>query len=399
MLLKILRSGGKLESRSDLIQKNICTAKIFLNCASFIRIRELHFLTAGSTKRLDVLDDTRVHPEDYELARKMAADALDIEDAVLEDDEAPSHHVKELMETETDRLNYLMLDDYALELEKQLRAPKKICLYEIKNELMVPYSDLRKPFTPPTPEEMFFILSGESRETVHENAVVSVVITNIKEVLLIVQLGSGLEGIIHAKNLDGSNRDQLLSDTYHLHQALMACIISINYDRMSVELTARSHDVEQNLNQVRMDQYFDVDLQRQHNSEKKKAMKKQTVQKQAPRTVRHPYWKSVNFRKAEEYLATRPRGEIVVRPSGKGTDHISITWKVDEGIFQHIDAKEAEKMNEYSLGKKLTIENKVFTEVDQIIAEYIEPMTRRIAAITEHPKYQRKTLEAMGIFI
>ena len=324
----------------------------------------------------------------------MAADALDIEDAVLDDDEAPSHHVKELMDSEIERLNYLMLDDYALELEKQLRAPKKICLYEIKNELIAPYSDLRKPFVPPTPEQIFFILSGESPETVHENAVVSVVVVNVKEFMLIVQLGSGLEGIIHEKNLGDMSRGSLI-ETYHLHQAMMACILSLNYDRLSVELTARPQDIEQNLNKVRMDQYFDVDLQRQHNSEKKQ-MKKQSVNKQPVRTVRHPYWKSVNFRKAEEYLSTRPRGEIVVRPSGKGTDHISITWKVDEGVYQHIDAKEADKPNEWSLGKKLTIENKTFTEVDQIIAEYIEPMTRRIAAMTEHPKYQRKSRAEMG---
>ena len=63
MISKILRTGGKLESRQDLVQKNICKSIVFVNCASFIRIRELHFLSAGSTKRLDVLDDTRVHPE------------------------------------------------------------------------------------------------------------------------------------------------------------------------------------------------------------------------------------------------------------------------------------------------------------------------------------------------
>jgi transcription elongation factor SPT6 len=44
----------------------------------------------------------------------------------------------------------------------------------------------------------------------------------------------------------------------------------------------------------------------------------------------------VDYRGAEELLSNRPRGEIIVRPSTKGNDHISITWKIDNGMYQHI---------------------------------------------------------------
>ena len=76
---------------------------VFMNCAGFIRIRDKHFYDenvylgmlappffSSSPSLLspsqflivalsEPLDDTRIHPEDYRLARKMAADALDCE--------------------------------------------------------------------------------------------------------------------------------------------------------------------------------------------------------------------------------------------------------------------------------------------------------------------------------
>ena len=46
----------------------------------------LYFLFSSpcsSDTYIEVLDSTRVHPETYEWARKMAVDALEIEDEVL----------------------------------------------------------------------------------------------------------------------------------------------------------------------------------------------------------------------------------------------------------------------------------------------------------------------------
>jgi transcription elongation factor SPT6 len=46
----------------------------------------------------------------------------------------------------------------------------------------------------------------------------------------------------------------------------------------------------------------------------------------------------------------------------QGSDHLTVTWKVDEGIYQHIDIKEQGKENAFSLGKSLWIENEVRDE-------------------------------------
>ena len=69
-------NGGLLVRRDDLIIKQLVSKVVFLNCAPFIEIP----IPEKFDKEHEYLDATRIHPEDYELARKMAGDALDLED-------------------------------------------------------------------------------------------------------------------------------------------------------------------------------------------------------------------------------------------------------------------------------------------------------------------------------
>ena len=68
----------------------------------------------------------------------MASDSIEAEEQLEEGDNL-SLHVIELMEGDVDRLDLLLLDDYAEELERSLGEPKKTCLSEIKSELKGPY--------------------------------------------------------------------------------------------------------------------------------------------------------------------------------------------------------------------------------------------------------------------
>ena len=43
----------------------------------------------------------------------------------------------------------------------------------------------------------------------------------------------------------------------------------------------------------------------------------------------------------------------------QGSDHLTVTWKVCEGILQHIDVTEEGKENAFSLGKSLLIGDEV----------------------------------------
>ena len=61
----------------------------------------------------------------------------------------------------------------------------------------------------------------------------------------------------------------------------------------------------------------------------------------------------------------------------------------------YIDILELQKENEWTLGKLLKIDNREFLEIDQIIAEHIDPMTRRITELIQHTKFQRKARDDM----
>lgn len=45
----------------------------------------------------------------------------------------------------------------------------------------------------------------------------------------------------------------------------------------------------------------------------------------------------------------------------QGTDHLTVTWKVDEGVYQHVDVREEGKENAFSLGRSLWIDSEVRT--------------------------------------
>jgi transcription elongation factor SPT6 len=74
-LLEAVQREGHVESRHQLWKDlGVLGNRVFRNCAPFLRVRSSG---AGmSNVRLDVLDDSRIHPESYHLALEIARSAL-----------------------------------------------------------------------------------------------------------------------------------------------------------------------------------------------------------------------------------------------------------------------------------------------------------------------------------
>lgn len=241
MITKINQLGGKLESRASLIKERICGSQIFMNASSFLRIRRYHFIQKGD-EMWDVLDDTRIHPEDYDLARKMAADAIEVEEP-LEEDENPSLYVQDLMDGDRDKLDLLLLDDYAIELEKSLNEPKRITLNEIKNELKNPYRERRQRFHPPTIDRIFSMFTHETDTTLYPNMIVACRVIRVLERLVKVALNSGLDGLIHIKNMDAGDVATVAELGFYEDQVLKCRVLNVVKDRFMVELSVKQDDV------------------------------------------------------------------------------------------------------------------------------------------------------------
>ena len=73
-------------------------------------------------------------------------------------------------------------------------------------------------------------------------------------------------------------------------------------------------------------------------------------------------------------METMEQGDVIFRPSSKGEDRLTVTWKVAENVYQHIDIKEEGKINSFSLGKSLWIGNEEYEDLDEIMARFINPV-------------------------
>lgn len=75
------------------------------------------FFSCSTDSYIEVLDGSRVHPETYEWARKMAVDALEYDESA--EDANPAGALEEILEN-PERLKDLDLDAFAEELERQV---------------------------------------------------------------------------------------------------------------------------------------------------------------------------------------------------------------------------------------------------------------------------------------
>lgn len=71
------------------------------------------------------------------------------------------------------------LDAFAEELKRQDHGDKHITLYDIRKELNHRYRDLRDPFEPLTPEQVFSLATHETPETLHKGSLVDCQVVSI----------------------------------------------------------------------------------------------------------------------------------------------------------------------------------------------------------------------------
>lgn len=139
------------------------------------------------------------------------------------------------------------------------------------------------------------------------------------------------------------------------------------------------------------------------------------------RVIAHPSFHNINFKQAEKMMETMDQGDVVIRPSSKGENHLTVTWKVCDNIYQHVDVREEGKENAFSLGATLWINTEVrggkraagvgvergtlpwgttsssssrapfppqeFEDLDEIVARYVQPMASFARDLLGHKYY------------
>ncbi|KXS11457.1 hypothetical protein M427DRAFT_437481 [Gonapodya prolifera JEL478] len=406
-------TGQRIISRGQLVVDQesgvrILGARVFYNCGSFIRIRGHEFTRNVA---VDPLDDTRIHLEDYDLARKMAADAMDADD-LDEEDENPSRHVEELMDGNQKRLDDLLLDDYADELEKRIGEPKRLLLLDMKKELQDPYGERRKPFFDNSPEipkpedkptyedEVFTMLTGEDDETWSVGTVAPATVVRMfpprdegQSGLAIIAFRNGLEAKVSPRDRYGPNvpLDMKIDAILKVDQPIMARLRAFDKRTLQVEVGIRENEEQQPVR----DRYFDLDRERADKDKKQRDIMKAAAEGARPE-LSHPYYhRDWGIQESEDYLSGQEIGTIVVRPSSTPGNLVAVI-KFDRESYWHIGIQHSFSQTGR---EQWTVKDtsQTFESLDHLINIFIEPMVGKIRELRAHSKFmknmRRETVE------
>jgi transcription elongation factor SPT6 len=392
----INQNGGEITTREDLVgdvdanKKQAVGPKVWTNCASF-----LYIPYDEADPAFDYLDNTRIHPEDYDIARKMAADALEMdeEDIKAEVDEGGSNAVvrKLLRDDATEKVNDLMLEQYAEQLERQFGQRKRSTLETIRAELQDPYEDLRREFEFMSTNEVFTMLTGETRDSLTEGMIVPVSVKRTFADHIEVKLDCGIDGTIPQMGFPKEIEDEHLEprNVWAPHQTIQAKLQFLDRKKLSATLSLKEEDLRKPYQRPLdhgQDEWDDKLEERDRNEAKKIT---DASAGRAQRVIKHPLFRPFNSQQAQDFLANQGRGDCVIRPSSKGPDHLAVTWKIHDGLYQHVDVLELQKENEFSLGKTLKVGGKyTYSDLDELIVLHIKAMAKKVNEMMADDRYQ-----------
>ncbi|KAF9324157.1 Transcription elongation factor spt6 [Podila minutissima] len=379
------QNGASLDKRGDLVIRKLLTWNIFMNCCSFLRVR--------TNMNGDVLDDTRIHQEDYNLARKMAADALEIDEEGLEEYENASQHVEELMRDDgAEKLNELLLEDYAHQLEMIQHKPKRMTLETIKVELQHPFRDPRKTFERASPDAVFTMLTGETDQTLKEGFIVPALVTKIRDRTATCRLDSGVDGVIAIQNV-ADQKIGAITDVLSEGQTLQVKILRLDKEKFFADLSCKESELRQGDTKLRMlqpDRMFDQFEEEKARNQINTKVKKNNF---LARKINHPLFKNMTADEAIKFLADKGRGVHVIRPSTRGVDHLAVTVKLADDFYKHFDILETDKKDDYSLGKTLKIDNNTYSDLDELLVSHIESIISKMETLMTSPKYKENAAD------
>ena len=441
------RLGSKwLHSRAELITQYDMGRRTFTNCAGFIKITAERIKSSGKKKSsyssgargnlIEPLDGTRIHPESYELARKMAADALELDDPttvqrrqdIFGDDEDAldesertaailANGIVQIMK-DPKKLDDLLLDEYAKEIEKLKHLPKYTTLKEIKSELQCPFPDPRgnavrsEEFSRVTPvSQVVRMLTSRDESWWYVGRPVTI--------KLLHPVSRNLANLVDANGLIVGVQGEI-PRTMRPGTPAHAYLIKIDLNKLMVDVCLkRPSNQEELLTQfVRFDPFYNFNraasaIITQSSSQQSSPMKSKgpesssvTSAPASSRQLSHPAFKALNREDSERLLSLAPTGDFLIRPSSQrrhGGDlpgDLTLTWKVGQGIFSHVPLGEADRVSgqDWNLGKTLLLpalipgaEGKMkidkFEDLDEIVGRRIEPVVSLLQEAQACPKY------------
>ncbi|XP_058750723.1 transcription elongation factor SPT6 homolog isoform X2 [Vicia villosa] len=393
-LQRSLVRAGSIYTRKDFVTDHQLGKKVFVNAVGFLRVRRSG-LAASSSQFIDLLDDTRIHPESYVLAQELAKDVYDEDgtgDANDDDDalEMAIEHVR-------DRPSYLKnlaVEQYA---EDNERKDKIETLYDIRRELIQGFQDWRKQYEEPSQDEEFYMISGETEETLAEGKMVQVTVRRVQAQRAICGLESGMTGILMKEDYADDLRDIIeLSDRLHEGDMLTCKIKSIQKNRYQVFLVCKESEMRSDRlhHNHNFDPYYHEDRSSLPNEQDKIRKERERSKKNfKPRMIVHPRFQNITTDEAYEFLSDKDPGESIFRPNDKGPSYLTLTLKIHDGVYAHKEIIEGGKelkdiTSLLRIGKTLKIGEDTFEDLDEVMDRYVDPLVTHLRTMLNYRKFR-----------
>jgi transcription elongation factor SPT6 len=400
LIEKINYEVGPVKTRREIFDSTM-QKTVYINAIGFIKILEDSVGNDEETTGVyDRLDTSRIHPDYYQLAVKIAREALDdkgVNDRI--------DYVRKVMENPK-RLGDLDLEDYAKHLNQKSKNNSMSLIEFIVHELTHPFQDPRAEFkTKLKSDELFYKLTKESKYTLREEAIITVRITRIDGKAIRVVTDSGVPGIIPLQDLKDKHseiKEGDISRFYSVGEYLKAKVRNINFNLVRLKLSTKPEDLLDHSEFIRKSKVLEnFNLNDKQNFQVEKSEdfptfsqdKHKKSSRYTPRRINHPKFKNISLSTAQEYLGEREVGDFVIRPSGQGLDHLNITWKLSNDNIVHLDIVEGIKGPNDMISKHLTLDKETYESLDEIIERYIKPCNIIVSQIREHKKFMDEPLD------
>ncbi|KAK6928905.1 Spt6, SH2 domain [Dillenia turbinata] len=395
-LQRSLVRAGAIFTRKDLLTTHGLGKKVFVNAVGFLRVRRSG-LASSSAQYVDMLDDTRIHPESYGLAQELAKEVYKAEDDTNDDDDEALEMAIEHVRENPNYLKSLKIDAYA---HSKDRVNKIATLNDIRLELIQGYQDWRNQYVEPSQDEEFDMISGETEETLAVGRTVQATVRRVQAGRAICVLDSGLTGMLAKEDFSDDSRDIAeLNDKLHEGDILTCRIKSIEKNRYQVFLVCKDSEMRSSRyhNNCELDPYYREDPNGLQNEQEKARKDKELAKRRfKPRMIVHPRFQNVTADEAMESLSDKDPGESIIRPSSKGPSFLTLTLKVYDGVYAHKDIAEGGKDHKditslLRLGKTLKIGEDTFEDLDEVMDRYVDPLVTHLKAMLSYRKFRRGT--------
>nr|GEW20626.1 transcription elongation factor SPT6 homolog [Tanacetum cinerariifolium] len=305
-LQRSLVRASSIYTRKELLSHSL-GKKVFVNAVGFLHVHRSGN-AASSSQFIDLLDDTRVHPESYGLAQEFAKDMYTTD---AQDEGNNDEDMLEMAIEHKDTLNHIRL------------------------ELIHGFQDWRRPYAKPSVDEAFYMLCGETEETLAEEA--------------------KIRAILSCRESD------LRSDRSNEHK--------------------------------KMDEYYHEDFDSIETVKEKARKAKELAKKHfKSKMIVHPRFQNIRADEAMEMLSYKEHGESIIRPGSSGTSYLTLTLKIYKDVYAHKDIIEDGKENKgpgmLRLGKTLKIGEDVFEDLDEVMDRYVDPLVTHLKKMLEYRKFK-----------